>query len=623
MPLPGLKPSIELQTEPSLQLIDRATGATHPLSETEARLLQLWDGATTATELTARLFVEGLDVEPWQAEQFFTRLARAGLMAAASPVVPNFVPVRPGVEQPEDTVPKLRGDLVISRSTTSRATLEVRDPLSERTFTLYDFEVSIARMLDGKRSAAEVLSAANRLGIPVTLATLKTFLQQLKAYKFIDETVTGGESTWPPRAQWTPGVRELYQGALRQLRQGKFDEALAYVDAMKEADPANEEALVLRQRIEAEARGSLELKVDFETLHTPTSTPAVVLSLAPGDDIPTVPFGASDPFASFGFHAAPARPGEPLPVPAGLEGLVTPVPLNAPMPDDEPALPKRSRRGLFIGLGVVALALAVVLRPVPATRALSCELQLEELAVPHAARAGAVKSNEVTSGAQVEKGAVLARLSPTAKVSLEVVQEKIATLEAQLAKPGAPPNPAKVTKAKAAVKKAQAAVAALEKQKKKAPKKQQAALEKKLKPKVKALELAEAALDTLTGGEARAKWKAELEALTAQKVAASVDEERGTITAPLGGLFFAPDPLPETVADDGPWGRIVATNFKVVIAGEPPAKADTAVFRWAGGTIGIKLENGVAQLPVSEKLVGAKGTLEFDEGSKPWLLTFL
>ena len=163
-----------------------------------------------------------MDVEPWQVEQFFTRLAHANVLSASAPVVPDFIPTAAGVEEPGDVVPLLRGDLIITASKASRGTLEVKDPLTERSFTLYDFEVSIARMLDGKRSAAEVLAAANRLGIPVSLPTLKTFLQQLRAYQFIDLKTGGGDSTWPRRKQWSVGVRELYQSALRLMRTGKY-----------------------------------------------------------------------------------------------------------------------------------------------------------------------------------------------------------------------------------------------------------------------------------------------------------------------------------------------------------------------------------------------------------------
>ena len=83
-------------------------------------LLALWDGALTATALSARLFVEGMDVEPWQVEQFFGRLAHAQVLAVSAPVVPDFIPTAAGVEDLNDVVPTLRGDLLISKSEASR-----------------------------------------------------------------------------------------------------------------------------------------------------------------------------------------------------------------------------------------------------------------------------------------------------------------------------------------------------------------------------------------------------------------------------------------------------------------------------------------------------------------------
>ena len=90
-----------------------------PISQTESQLLNLWDGVQTATALSARLFVEGLDVEPWQVEQFFQRLAKAAVLSGSAPVVPDFIPAAAGVEEPGDTVPTLRGDLIISKSPAS------------------------------------------------------------------------------------------------------------------------------------------------------------------------------------------------------------------------------------------------------------------------------------------------------------------------------------------------------------------------------------------------------------------------------------------------------------------------------------------------------------------------
>ncbi|MGV3622021.1 MAG: hypothetical protein ACO1OB_14460 [Archangium sp.] len=287
MSLPGLKTSIELTSgEQGECLVDRASGTTLQLSGVEAALLRAWDGTAAAGALADLVLMQGVSVEPRQVEQFFARLERSGLLAAAAPTVPFFSASSPGVESEEDPVPLLRNDLVITPSKNSRSTLDVFDPTFDRSFTLYDFEISIARMLDGRRTAGEVIVAANRLGIPATLATLRTFLQQLRAYQFIDtHSPAADASTWAPRKEWTVEVRELYASALRMMRASRFEEARQYVDAMVAADPANEEAGRLRQRIDAEALGSGEMLVPFDDLHTPVSSPVITLA----DTQPSMP----------------------------------------------------------------------------------------------------------------------------------------------------------------------------------------------------------------------------------------------------------------------------------------------------------------------------------------------
>ncbi len=635
--LPGLKTSIELEpgptegpaTSPQLahegvrvppSLVDRESGQRLPITETEAKVLGVWDGVQTATELSAKLFVEGVDVEPWQVEQFFARLARANLLAAGGPVVPDFVPAVPGVENPEDIVPTLRGDLIISKSATSKATLEVKDPVSERSFTLYDFEVSIARMLDGKRSAAEVLAAANRLGIPVTLPTLKTFLQQLKAYQFIDLTTLGGESTWPKRRQWSAEVRELYQGALRLMRSGKFDEARGYVEAMKAADPSNDEAGTLLERIDVEARGSLELNVPFDTLHTPVTTAAV-----------EAPVPKADPFASFGFHSGPPTADELPPIPeavAPVEAPTVDLPPDVSIsdePEPNPVPAGKSRRGLFIGAG--AAVFAALLFPVHGTAEFPCELQVDELGVPRAQRAGAVGPALVNSGARVEKGAVLARLELAADEKPEVIEARIKELEAKLATAHAPGSLKAITKAKAAVKKATAAVTALQKKVKKASESKAPALQAKLAEKQTALDAAKAALDDLQQPDRRDEFKATLEQLTAKKVTAAVLSERSAIVAPASGLFLAPTPSPTALGENSAYGRVVGPTFRAVTKDPLQTSADSAVFVSAAGRLEVKLEKTVAgvtaRLEARPEWAGAKGTLEVPSGLRPWPLAVL
>src|SRR5262245_12205409 len=102
--------------------------------------------------------------------------------------MPTSVPVKnvrnapPRSLTPGDPLPKFRADLKVSKK--GAGLFEVEDPQSGKKFTLYDFELSLARLLNGGRNAGELVDEGVRLGIPVTLETLPKFLRQLKAYGF-------------------------------------------------------------------------------------------------------------------------------------------------------------------------------------------------------------------------------------------------------------------------------------------------------------------------------------------------------------------------------------------------------------------------------------------------------
>ena len=636
--------------------MDRSTGQTLPISDMEAKVLGVWDGEQTATSLSAKCLLQGVKIEAEQVKQFLQRLEKAQVLGAKVPDAPD-APTVPSVEEPTDIVPMLRGDLVITKSTTSKGTLEVKDPTSERSFTLYDFEVSIARMLDGKRSAQEVLDAANRLGIPVTLPTLKTFLKQLRSYQFIDlNAEAGGDSTWPKRKQWPAEVRELYQSALRLMRAGKFDEAVGYADAMLAADPQNEEAAALKKRIMDEALGSTEVSVPFDALHTETPS-GVQNAAAP----------APDPFADFGFNSAPPAASElaplpenlapptpppvaglapsveattpteepkPLPVelaPPSIPPVVAEEPAAAPEPVPETApTAKKSKRNLFIGGGVALVVLIVLLRPVDGLAQLPCELQVDELAVPKATFAGPVTPPMVKPGAKVEKGAVLAKLAVPPEESSDALAARIKELETNLASAHAPGTAKQLAKAKSDIKKFTSSVTSLKKikkQSKKATEKQMAILDEKIANKEAELEKAKAELEELKKPDLRADWKKELQELSSKKVLADVQNERAVIVAPAAGLFLAPDKAPEKLAENDTYGRIVDTTFRAVTKEPLVTSADTAVFVSPTGRVDVKIFRSpagvTARVEGNPKWVGAKGTLEVSSGKTPWLLSAL
>jgi len=62
----------------------------------------------------------------------------------------NAVPEPAPFRGDDDAVPRFRTDLRVERGA-SPALYDVTDPASGRRFTLYEFELAIARMLDGRR----------------------------------------------------------------------------------------------------------------------------------------------------------------------------------------------------------------------------------------------------------------------------------------------------------------------------------------------------------------------------------------------------------------------------------------------------------------------------------------
>lgn len=143
-----------------------------------------------------------------------------------------------------DAVPRFRADLCVERGA-SGGLYDVSDPATGRRFTLYEFELSIARMLDGRRAAADVVEHGVRLGIPVDLGSLHKFVRQLWHYGFLAPQGTpagdpGG--TWPAREAWDEATRALFQSGLRLLRAGRGADAAAYFEAVLDAHPADAEA---------------------------------------------------------------------------------------------------------------------------------------------------------------------------------------------------------------------------------------------------------------------------------------------------------------------------------------------------------------------------------------------
>lgn len=156
-----------------------------------------------------------------------------------------------------DAVPIFRTDLQVAKGA-GGGLFEVTDPASGRHFTLYEFELSIARMLDGRRHASDVIENGVRLGIPVDLDGLCKFVRQLWRYGFLATPGTPSpaeaeaDADRPEREKWDEATRTLFQSGLRLVRQGRPEDAASYFQAVLDADPDNVEAA---ERLAAIERG--------------------------------------------------------------------------------------------------------------------------------------------------------------------------------------------------------------------------------------------------------------------------------------------------------------------------------------------------------------------------------
>lgn len=272
-----------LEAGPPARLLDSATGRSIVLSETEAMLLEFWDGTSDTASVVRAAQEASLRVDPYQAAIFLTRLGKSGFLAVAPSASALSAASAPNLG-PNDVAPSFREDLELTRLPEQYQGMQVKDPLTGKSFTLYDFELSIARMLDGKRTMLQVVEAAITIGIPVSLGSLNAFLDQLRGYQFI----TGGasapagppplSSTWTRRAIWKPEVRVLFQKALKLSREERPLMALPLLDEILRLQPNNEEARALRARVEATRAAAISIDVDFEELHGDEATSVSVVT---------------------------------------------------------------------------------------------------------------------------------------------------------------------------------------------------------------------------------------------------------------------------------------------------------------------------------------------------------
>jgi multidrug efflux pump subunit AcrA (membrane-fusion protein) len=153
---------------------------------------------------------------------------------------------------PTDIVPRLRNDLNVTSPPTGVGAEVIRvGPVgSGERVILHGFEFSIALMLDGKRTAADVIANCQKLGLPIAHENLDNFLQQLKSYGLLDAASRKSDTLPRVRPQWDPQVRMFFRAALHDAREGHVERAREDLRQLLMLAPATPEALRLLSWLE-------------------------------------------------------------------------------------------------------------------------------------------------------------------------------------------------------------------------------------------------------------------------------------------------------------------------------------------------------------------------------------
>ncbi len=156
---------------------------------------------------------------------------------------------------PDDVVPSLRNSLAFNHLPQGLGAgfVNVKNIINGDEYRLRGFEYSLARLLNGRRTAADVVSAARQVGLPVTLSDLDGFVKKLSDHHLVTQTPLPPNdydmASFEARERWDDKTRQLYRTALREGRAGNLNRALISLECLLYERPKTEAAVHLRKRL--------------------------------------------------------------------------------------------------------------------------------------------------------------------------------------------------------------------------------------------------------------------------------------------------------------------------------------------------------------------------------------
>jgi multidrug resistance efflux pump len=424
--------------------------------------------------------------------------------------------------------PKLRLDLEVQKITKgAQIIFEVRDPKVGSVCTLYDVELAVAQLMDGKRDLDTIVKAGRSVGLPMDLVQLQKFIRQLAAYRFIENAAPLPPLFAPqvsvPTTQTVAGrATAPERPAVESAPPKPLDNRALLLDVP--AAPPVEDHVEERRPAPALSTG--------EMLAAPQPLPAKDLAEVTASDS----------------------------APAPRRGIVRPRSMSASAPLSLPSRwppflvehPWRAGIGAFGGFALIVILVAI---RVPATVTRPCATAAADPQPVRVEVDGKVASVAVGSGQLVAAGDVLARLDDAAaKDALNRANADAARAQQQADAAHSRPSAKELSRAKKLISTRQRELTAAKRKttqliakakKHRAQLKQVEAAKRVEQARQAALDRATSAFRTMQAGaspEASAAAEQGLQSALAAKTAAQKQYDALVIRSPAHGIVATPNP---------------------------------------------------------------------------------